>query len=534
VNNRALVAALLLPLAAADAQQARSFVFIGSVAEDRARLDQLRGLQPSSGWLVRTPSLMSSPRPGGFAITVPRVCTVEVAPVPVTTTLTWNSDIPFARNDGGVWAGRGTTIAVAGGVRGRCGMLRAQFVPEGWHARNANFQVLPSGNPNRSDFANPFHSIPQSAADLPLRFGARPISTLQPGQTSVSAVIGPIELGWSMESQWWGPGIRNALVMSNNAVGIPSYFLGTPSAVRTRAGALSARWIAGYLTESPFYERQTRGFERPLSGLVITLAPAVDSNLTIGAARVVYRRLAESTVIPTHAFDAVTRWTMRKEEGNNSSDQLTSVFARWVFPASGLETYAEVARVILPSLRQLLIMPQYSQGYTLGLQWLSSVETGTSWRTQLEVTNLEMVRLSRTLSPPSFYTSPTVLQGYTQRGRVIGATIGPGSQSQWFALDRVTPRWSGGIFGGRIRWDHDEYFPQPSGLSIYGFDVSLYAGLRATYSGRYFDYSGELLTERRMNYLFQSAVFGFGDDRTFDVHNVSLRLSLAPGGRPRK
>ena len=66
---------------------------------------------------------------------------------------------------------------------------------------------------------------------------------MQPGQSSISAVIGPIEVGWSTEAEWWGPGIRNALVMSNNAAGIPKYFLGTPRPIRTPAGALSARWI---------------------------------------------------------------------------------------------------------------------------------------------------------------------------------------------------------------------------------------------------------------------------------------------------
>ena len=185
------------------------------------------------------------------------------------------------------------------------------------------------------------------------------------------------------------------------------------------------------------------------------------------------------------------------------------------------------------ALRELLVEPQYTQGYTLGLQWLSRPRARRSWRTQLEVTDLEQNRILRTISPPSFYTSPTVLQGYTQRGRVIGATIGPGSQSQWLALDKVAPHWTIGVFAGRIRWDHDEYFPRPAGQSIYAFDVSLYAGLRANFRDRLFDYSGELVAENRMNYLFQSAVNGFGEDRTYDVHNVSLRIGVAPGGRSR-
>jgi UDP-N-acetylglucosamine 2-epimerase len=41
------------------------------------------------------------------------------------------------------------------------------------------------------------------------------------------------------------------------------------------------------------------------------------------------------------------------------------------------------------------------------------------------------------------YTSPRVIHGYTNRGEVIGASIGPGASSQWLAalgISRVTVR----------------------------------------------------------------------------------------------
>lgn len=524
----ALAIIVARPLAAQDSAR---FVSIGSVAEDRQRLLQLTGERSAAGWMARTAMQMSDTLPRDIRVDVSGMCTLALDVIPAAVSLTWNSELPFARNDGGVWAGRGRTVLASAGVRGRCGPLRGQFAPEIWRSENEHYQVLPSPNLNRSNFANPFHWSPASSIDMPSRLGTSPVTVLQGGQSSISVVAGPVEVGWGTQSEWWGPGIRNALVMSNNSAGIPAYFVTTPRPIHTRAGAFHARWIAGYLTESNYYERQGHGFLRPLSGLVLSYSPAADTNLTIGAARAVYRRLTGSPYIPDHAFDVVSRWTVRTEEGNNSADQLSSVFARWVFPESGFEAYGEYARVILPSLRQLLVAPHHNAGYTVGLQWLSEAHRLGRWRAQLELTNLEQVRLSRTETPSSFYASNIIYSGYTQRGRVIGAAIGPGSQSQWVALDAMRERGSAGIFAGRIRWDHDEFFPQPSGLSFYAHDVSLFAGLRGTWRGRYFDYAAEMATEQRMNYLFQSAVGGYGDDRTFDIHNLSLRLSIAPGLR---
>jgi hypothetical protein len=506
---------------------------IGTAAEDRARLDQLRGTRSTAGWLVRTSSSMTD-QGTGWSIRVPGACAARVGIIPPSAMFTWNSDIPFERNDAGVWSGRGPTAVLSAGASVRCGRLTFQAMPEISRAWNDDFYVLPSGYWRRSDFASPFHSIDQSSADLPLRFGTRPVTAFQPGQSAIIVDFGAATMGVSTESEWWGPGIRNALLMSNNAAGIPRWFVGTGRPVRTRAGALSARLITGTLTESRYFDRLEVGTARPLSGAVVTLAAASDSNLTVGAARVVYQRRARSQALPLHALDVLTVWSTRSP--GDSAEQLTSFFGRWVFPRSGMEVYGEWARVLLPtSLREMLVAPQHSQGYTVGLQWLSARDPGRgAWRTQMEFTNLEQLRRVREESPPSFYTSPVVPQGYTQRGQVIGATIGPGSSSQFLAVDRVAPDWTGGVFAGRIRWDHDEFYPRPSGLSFYAHDVSLYGGIRATRRLPYADVAGELLTETRMNYLFQHANYGFGSDPTFDVRNLSLRVAVTPAASARR
>jgi hypothetical protein len=141
---------------------------------------------------------------------------------------------------------------------------------------------------------------------------------------------------------------------------------------------------------------------------------------------------------------------------------------------------------------------------------------------------LEQARVSRADPPQSFYLSPVIAQGYTQRGRTIGAAIGPGANSQFIAIDRLRPSWSVGGVLGRVHWNGEEYFRQLTGFSVFGHDVSVYGGARAKRSLGGFEVSAELVTEKRMNYLFQSAVYAYSEDHTFDMFSTSLRFAVSP------
>jgi hypothetical protein len=271
-----------------------------------------------------------------------------------------------------------------------------------------------------------------------------------------------------------------------------------------------------------------------MSGLVIVLAPAFDTTLSLGLARVVYAAIPSPGALPARFLDAVGRWgeggDVRASTFGRAAEQLTNVFGRWIIPESGIEAYVDWARVLLPkSFRALLVAHQISQGYTVGSQWLSpSGAGGIAWRAQVEFTMLEQAVRNRLVAPPSFYVSPVLPQGLTHRGQVTGASIGPGSSSQWLALDRMTPNGHHGVFLGRIRWDNDAYYRQQTGFDKWAHDVSFLAGVRAGRRFRRVNGSVELLSESRLNYLFQNIFNGFGEDHTFDVHNLSLRLSVEP------
>ena len=515
----------LLPLRAA-CPQGRALMTIGSQAEDRLRLDQLVGRDSTDGFLLRTPSAMT-PRLGTVG-SKPRLELLD----PELRTV-WNSAIPFSLNDGAMWAGRGANLLLQAGVQVAYGPVEIILAPQFTYSQNLAFQVFPGADPARSPFSSPWH-VGQASADLPLRFGDQSARLVDLGQSSITLYTGAIAVGAATENQWWGPGIRNAIVMSDNAEGVPHLFLRTARPIRTALGMLEARWIIGGLTESLYFDTSaTASGLRSLSGLVVTLRPGRARNLTLGVSRVVYGQARSGDQILSRLFDVVSQYGSVPGTGDGTStrgrDQLLALFGRWLFLESGLEVYAEWARSELPrSFRLLLLDPHRSQGYTLGLQWARPLDTaGAVFRLQAELTDLEQsIAVAGQVPPPDYYTGGNTAQGYTQRGKVIGAAIGPGGSSEWLAGDVVAGRWQAGLFVGRIRWEDDALFRQFS-TSYYRHDVSLFAGVRGGVRLARWDVSVAAIATRRQNYLFQNSLLTFGG-HTVDVSDYTLRLAVAP------
>jgi hypothetical protein len=501
-------------------------VLLGSPVEDRLRIQQIRGRRTLAGSLIRSPSALNASS-DLLDTTAQRWSIVD----PVIEA-TRNSQIPFSMDDGGLWAGRGFSALLTTGVRANLGPLRVQLAPEFTYSENRPFPFPPSGIPGRSDYAAPYHSGPVSI-DLPVRFGSAPFTVVDFGQSAIWAPLGAVDVGASTENQWWGPGIQNALVMSDNAPGIPQVFVRTKRPLTTDIGAFEGKLLAGVLTESLYFDRDSSNDRRSISGAVATFTPRVEPGLSVGVARVVYGAAPQSQEIATHALDALLRWSTKRPDstrtGAQAFDQLQSLFGRWVFPRSGFEVYGEWARMLPPSsLRQLLVDPQYTQGYTVGMQVAGNIQPDALLRFQAEASFLDQTPPSRAGDTLTFYTSRAVPQGYTQRGQLIGAAIGPGGSSQFLALDYMPSWWDAGIFAQRIRWDEDVYYTQPTGFAYFSHDVTALAGIRGTVRALGGVLHAEYSVAARVNFLFQNLRGGFGPERANDFRNASLRVWFSP------
>jgi Capsule assembly protein Wzi len=542
----AVVSAYAIAPAGLEAQLSRDsilhyvkpLVLVGGIPADAMRLEQLRTGAGLDGYLIRSASSLNAPLPGNKSVKVALIAPEFFA--------TNNSALPFSINDGSVWAGVGTSSRTLAGFRVEAGPLRIIVAPEFLNIENKYFRLrdtvrfyAPPIIPERQGggFVFPWYVAPYSI-DLPLRMGAKPIHRIDAGQSTAMLTLRDASFGVSNENQWWGPGIRNALILSDNAAGFPHLFIRTARPWRNRLGSIEARLIVGGLTESKWFDTTQANNLRSLSAFAFTFRPNFEKNLVMGAARSVFATNKGGWPrIPGRLFDAfaATGRPNNRPLADSSltpggRDQIYSLFGRWVFPDDGFETYVEWARQEFPlSLRDLLVAPNHTQGYTLGLQWTRP----TTWRDarvrlQGEVTTVEQSATFRDRPVGSFYTSRRVIQGYTQRGEPLAAAIGPGASSQWLAADYLEPHWSFGVFAGRIRWNEDIHstygFPIYQGYCVH--DVSVFPGARATAGGRFGYISADVTYGNRLNAYFQEQSGCPLGNSVLDIRNRTIRLTL--------
>lgn len=500
------------PVAAAQPAPARGAPWlsappIGSVVEDRARLAGLRG-DSAGGLLMRSYSSRLAPLlasdAGAFA-RAPwwRALVPEAGAV-------FNSELPFGGNDGALWAGRGANLRLAAGVAASWGPLRLVVRPELIVSRNDDYTVVDSStywapplDGRFSRYASPWNQYPYSV-DMPTRFGDDGIARLELGQSALWVEHAGLAAGIGTENEWWGPGVRNALLLSNNAAGFPHAFLRTARPLRTAVGSFEARWMVGALRESAYFDTVSSNDHRSLSAAALTWAPAGVDGLTLGAARMVIAPARNATQPFARWLDVLAntgrpnavrpvsaeperwpaddpRFPLADSATPPGRDQLMSLFFRWVLPDDGLEVYGEVGRAEMPrSIRDLLVEPGHSMGYTGGLQYVRPVGQGGALRLQGEFTYLERSSSYRHRPTGSWYTSLAARQGFTNRGQTLGAAIGPGSSAQFVGADWLAPDWGVGVYAGRTRWNNDAnlLMPFPGGNGWCEHDVTVYPGVR--------------------------------------------------------
>jgi Capsule assembly protein Wzi len=459
-----------------------------------------------------------------------------------------NSALPWSINTGDLWAGRGASKMLAGGFFARFGRVQIVFAPELIFEANQYFQLhipeieRPPIPPDRSQWQFQWYANGPYSIDMPTRFGDKSISRLSAGQSSIVVGIKYVELGLSNENEWWGPGIGNALVLSNNAPGFPHYFLRTAKPIVTRIGDIDVRWLVGGLTESAFFDTTSTNNVRSITAGALTLRLHNPPGLTLGVTRSVWMTASGWSQIPFRWLELFhpIGWPNRVPLSDSllapgGRDQIFSLFARWVMPESGFELYGEWGRTEFPpSLRNFLIAPNHTQAYTVGLQWRRPGFTPTDfWRVQAENTSVEQSATFRDRAVGVWYTSRKVIQGYTNLGRPLGASVGPGSSGQNINIDYMRPRWAIGLKAGRMRLNEDvrsiaAVNPLFSFKSWCTHDIDLYYGVRASTQSRLGFTALDLTFGNRIQPWFQVRSGCPRGDAMVDIRNNTVNFTWVP------
>lgn len=524
-----------VPSATRTAPVIEAVVTVSGDSVDKLRLAQLEGRAETGGMFLRSTSSLTDPRRSGMA---PKPLTLVLPQV----SFVMNSDLPFGQNDGAMWGGKGYNWRALAGFTATFGPVRLVAIPEFVQSTNYAISVDPLdlrfARPlpgSRSSFASPFNYIPYSV-DWPYRFGDASFAKAYPGQSSLTLSFSSLGIGASTENEWWGPAVRNPILFSDNAPGFPHAFIRTERPVRTGIGVFEGRWIVGGLKESDYFDDDVTNNIRSISAVSVVWKRRQGSGLSLGLARSVFAAADGYSGVPGHALDFLkgtgtpNALPMTDSTLTAGHDQLFSVFAHWMIPRYGLETYIEWARAEFPSsLDELLRSPNHTRGYTAGLQYAHAFSGRDSRvRLQAEFTNVEQSSTYRFRPIGSFYASRAVIQGYTNEGQMLGSGVGPGSSGQWFATDYMRRNFQVGVNFGHTRPNTDAFFARANPNYCF-HDAMVYPGARAGFSTRFFKVHADYSRLTRYSAFFQR-VRGCGTDETAigdrSWHYLSLNLTL--------
>lgn len=413
----------------------------------------------------------------------------------------YNGHPSYSRNDGAMIPAKGYQSLVSGGFYVKAGPLSVQIRPEYVFAGNGEFR----------EFSSHYGS-----ADLPVRFGKDPYSKLSWGQSSVRLNFDPVSLGLSNENLWWGPGKHNSILMSNTAPGFKHLTLNTSRPVRTPIGSIEAQIIAGRLEGSGFTVGMPDDW-RYLSGLVMSYQPRWLPGLFLGLTRS-FQIYSEDMDDSFGDYLPIIQAFQKKNTNEDSKrrDQLTSVFARWLLTKSRAEVYFEYGlNDHSYNTRDFLMSPEHSRAYTLGMTKLVSYKGRMDEYIQLgiELTHMEQSidRIFR--NSGEWYMHHEVLHGYSNRGEVLGAGIGPGGN-----LQSVNVSWVKGLkqIGLQLeRYEHNGDFSTAAG---YGPWIDFSAAAVGNWDYKKFIFNAKLQGIESVNYQWLSGPYGSANKNAFHIN----------------
>jgi len=367
-----------------------------------------------------------------------------------------NTHHPYGWNDGVMIPAKGLQTVLSAGIYAEYGPLTIQFRPEVVLAANTGFDTFDKDHYDviAARYYDFYNNI-----DLPARFGNSAYNRAYWGQSSIRLNYKALSFGLSTENLWWGPGMRNSLLMSNTAPGFKHLTLNTRKPISTPIGSFEGQLIAGRLESSGFGvldpEREyyfnplyvpKRNDWRYLSGLVVTYQPKWIPGLFLGISRTAQTYSDDLNSFGDYLpfFSRVKR--VVGDESLNERDEHSSIFMRWLWPEEHAEIYFEYGHSnSTQDLRGALLEPQQSRAYLFGLRKILPFNKSRDENIMInvEVTQMQETSPEKIKTANSWYLSKSIRHGYTNRGEVLGAGIGPGGNLQsldvsWFkGLKRI-------------------------------------------------------------------------------------------------
>jgi hypothetical protein len=462
----------------------------------------------------------------------------------------YNSDHPYGWNDEAMIPARGYQTMVSGGFYFSYGPLSIQLRPELVYAANRDFVGYAN---NRSDAELENYYIYHNSLDQPERYGQGAYTKAFLGQSSIRLTFGRISMGLSNESIWWGPGIRNALILSNNAPGFKHLTLNTVKPVKTFLGDLEGQIIAARLDGSGFPPLLTtaasdgtklykakRNDWRYYTGFNINYHPKWIPGLTLGMTRTfnAYHQDVKglSGYLPFFMPFSKQATTGGEEAGGIGDpfprDQYTSFYGRWLFTKAQAEVYFEYGLNDNSfNLNDFIGSPDHSRAYIFGARKMIAIngQKDKHILVSTEVTQLSQT-IDRVVRPAGgWYVHGGVRDGQTNLGQVLGAGTGSGGNLQSMDISWVHGLKKLGIQAERYEHDvdfYEWYLPDPKGNSRKWVDFGF--ALVGEWNYKNFIFNAKLQQIKSLNYQWFQKDYNTGQYYIphNDVYNFHAELGI--------
>ena len=445
----------------------------------------------------------------------------------------FNSKHPFGWNDGSMIPARGYQTMISGGLFVRFGPLSVQLRPELVYAENRSFEGFANG---RSESELQSYYDFYNLIDEPERFGTTSYNKINWGQSSVRLTFGPASIGLSNENIWWGPGVQNALIFTNNASGFKHFTLNTVRPIKTPIGSFEGQIIAGRLENSglpPLSQTKSVLGEnlfkvrnpdtRYISGFNINYQPKWVPGLFVGFIRdfVSYESDVSRFKDYFPFFFPVQKKTTGVQGDPFARDQRLAMYARWLFPKAHAEVYFEYAlNDNSYNYRDFIGSPDHARAYIFGITKLIPLKGRKDEYIQI---NGEIDQLSQSIDRlvrPSggFYQHLDVSQGYTNLGQVLGAGTGSGGNLQSLSVSWVRGLAKIGVDFQRLEHNADFYelyIQELNGQSRRWVDYALAANGQWNYKN--FIFNAKLQGIKSLNYEW--TLKDYSPDEYYFPHN---------------
>lgn len=465
-----------------------------------------------------------------------------------------NSALGWGFNDGSMHPSVGQSAMYSASVLFSWKRLRLQIQPELVYADNKAWEGLPNDwdgyTPGLNDSYWPrYYAAVANVIEEPYRPYNTSTHQFFLGQSNIKYHFNKIAIGISNENLWWGPGFYHSLIMTNNAPGFLHATIQTTQPIATPIGTIEGQIIAGNLQNADIAPSENENYyaagnyipkpslARYLTGLVFSLQPKFISNFSIGFTTAAYAYKQDANGFLD--YTPFNNWSNKAVEKKRPA--MGSVFFRYVLPKDHAEVYVEYGRKDKAASLTNIFQDSIPTAYVAGFKKLFPIgrngKTGAIALTletahmQLQNPNLLFLQ-SLATSKNSWYTSAIVPQGYTNKGQIIGAGIGPGSTSQVIHIAWLKGFKKIGASVERVSHNKDYYYYNYfNGLIYPGPNYKYWSDLIYSFSTRWdwrnLIFAAEVRSAKSFNYKWSKTGPGgiYGPSET-DRSNLQFVFSV--------